>query len=294
MQIVHSIQLKNHPALDNAPYCGSISRPKTKARIQGGAKTKHDSFPSFIFLSMRQMVRGNIDEKECGSVLIGKRYLLTSASCLMRPDMRRKITSGTAWITNQKAERKGSFTGIGISIQAFCVPASYRRDPYNKLYYDDVAVVKLSENLVFNSTVLPACISKTRCSNCSSNYKLPGFGRTLDYPRLQRLDLDDPISVRKSRKSRAGRDLKYIDLTELDCEEPFNSEFLCLAATDMTQSSSAACKGKFAIATSTSHGLLSKLTLILSHQCLRRRRWTSYSVGKRSQLCARYCNRSTG
>lgn len=146
--------------------CGTKARI---GRIVGGSKASPKSWPWQIGIKSCPDCM-----YFCGGTIVAKRWVITAAHCVenyVASDL--YIEAG---VTNQKKTTKRK--------QSFNCTAIYKHQSYGiKAPYDeDIAVLRLSDDVVFNDHVRPLCLN-TKSLKTSQRCSVTGYGKTSEKNR---------------------------------------------------------------------------------------------------------------
>ncbi|KAF7396204.1 hypothetical protein HZH66_007066 [Vespula vulgaris] len=168
--------LLNNPLLPSE--CGKSLIP----RIIGGTRTALDEFPWMTLLEY-QHPRGRTTA--CGGVLINERYVLTAAHCLKGKDLPKTWTltsvrlgeydtSSEKDCIQEEDEVICSDDPITVGIEEQIVHEQYR--PLSKDQKYDIALLRLSRNIVSTKYIKPICLPRT--PSFGQKMYVAGWGKT--------------------------------------------------------------------------------------------------------------------
>lgn len=148
----------------------SCGIPNRATRIVGGIETEVNEYPWQVAIAFA----GNDDFQNfyCGGSIINKRWVLSAAHCEVSTSDQ-VIVGAHSWFTPTSSHRRVNIESV-INHPNYYVGANYN---------NDVALVKLSEDLDFNDVGLtPVCLPNSGSTNTYADYKaiVMGWGK-LDY-----------------------------------------------------------------------------------------------------------------
>ena len=160
------------PVIPSLPVIKPTIKCGTKARIGrivGGSKASPKSWPWQIGIKSCPDCM-----YFCGGTIVAKRWVITAAHCVEN-----NVPSDLyieAGVTNQKKTTKRK--------QSFNCTAIYKHQSYGiKAPYDeDIAVLRLSDDVVFNDHVRPLCLN-TKSLKTSQRCSVTGYGKTSEKNR---------------------------------------------------------------------------------------------------------------
>ena len=141
-------------------------------RVVGGGQTKIEEFPWQVSIQYIQNVGGvNYYSHFCGGNIILKNFVLTAAHCFQN-----EMTNDTSSIkvfagldNLQDATRLESTTGIQQS-QGIYVQTVINHENFNSANFEnDVCLLKLVSNFMYNPKVQPICVPNIQQSNFHSD-----------------------------------------------------------------------------------------------------------------------------
>ena len=133
-------------------YCGrtlvsSLSGKKTrKIRIINGDESVRSSWPWMV--SFRYVVNGDVSRIHyCAGSIITNEHILTTAHCF------RNLPANKAAVVITE-----SLDEVLTKSNTFNIQTVIRHGSFRKGFSNDIAIVKLSRKIQFNSNVLPICL----------------------------------------------------------------------------------------------------------------------------------------
>jgi len=119
--------------------------------------------------------------RSCGGTLIGDRYVLTAATCIMKApkSWKLKFVRIGEWDTSKDIDCDSNEV-CNPAHKDIPVEASYVREDYEVLgkeQHNDLALLKLSESVEFSKTVQPICLPVVDALSNYTDMELVGWGR---------------------------------------------------------------------------------------------------------------------
>ncbi|XP_062554878.1 venom protease-like isoform X2 [Armigeres subalbatus] len=141
-----SLSLASFIAHAKVPTCDSITK-----LIVGGTVTKPGEFPHMAALGWRQ-TNGAVSFK-CGGSLISERFVLTAAHCYEEVD---GVFPSFVRLGDQHLFREDDGASPKeYTIDEFIMHPDFKR---RQGKYNDIALIKLTEAVIFNRNIRPACL----------------------------------------------------------------------------------------------------------------------------------------
>merc|ERR1711915_546239 len=160
---------KSRSASNRATNTCGCGRTAASNRIVGGKEATPHSLPYQAFIESCF----NSYCMVCGGTLLNKRYVLTAAHCIQD---RGNVAFRVTVVLGEHNVRSNSEAIAPQVIRASLI----KRDDYNsRTYNNDIAILKLSQDAVFNDNVIPACLP-TNPNNMyvGQSAKVSGWGHT--------------------------------------------------------------------------------------------------------------------
>ncbi|XP_055592721.1 serine protease snake-like [Uranotaenia lowii] len=120
-------------------------------------------------------------EFQCGGVLISKRYVLTVAHCLSNHDQPTVVRLGEVNILQKGDERD-------VPIESIIIHPNYLRSQF----YNDIALIKLHQDVQFTRSIRPACLWTENTFNQSSA-TTTSFSQTTEFEKESLIELPTKI-----------------------------------------------------------------------------------------------------
>ncbi|XP_044757284.1 phenoloxidase-activating factor 1-like [Coccinella septempunctata] len=173
---------RNRDLLPNRTVCGRQSPDK----ILGGQSTSPDEFPWMALLQYRK--KNGDSPFSCGGSLISSRYVLTAAHCVTG-----KILSAVGKLysvrlgewdteTDRDCQTVYNFQScndppVDVEVERAFAHSGYSDTNVNR--YNDIALVRLKENVEFSNFIKPICLpSSSDRSRLGDELYVAGWGRT--------------------------------------------------------------------------------------------------------------------
>ena len=131
-----------HKLQSNLSECG-IRRPFVPLYIVGGGQVQKGQWPWIVSIMRKKLVKF---EHICGGSIINKRYILTTAHCLVDALDESELLIGVG--SNQLD------TSIKIQAEEIIIHSNYSSDSV----YNDIGLIKLAKDLIFNELIRPICL----------------------------------------------------------------------------------------------------------------------------------------
>ncbi|XP_070509695.1 CLIP domain-containing serine protease B4-like [Chironomus tepperi] len=165
--------------LPKAPKCGMQFTNK----IVGGREADIDEYPWTVQI-YHKTEKGEI-ESFCGGVLINERYVLTAAHCTQLNLIKVRLgdwdtTTNPDCQADIYEEQRCNDPYVEIEIENIIVHEDYNAS--SRMRYNDIALIKLKENVTFSSYIKPICLpidDFVRNMNMTGHHvEVAGFGLT--------------------------------------------------------------------------------------------------------------------
>merc|ERR1719367_2611562 len=146
----------NHPARQLLADGASCGISNTDLRIVGGQDAQMGQFPWLVNLGYRQAGKGDTLFK-CGGTLIGPKHVITAAHCvtdLPRGFQLTKVRVGEHDLDSD-VDCDGCQPAQDMGIEKVVFHPSYGKP---EAFQNDIAVIKLSEDVTENDLVHPICL----------------------------------------------------------------------------------------------------------------------------------------
>ncbi|XP_046550552.1 uncharacterized protein LOC124260317 [Haliotis rubra] len=207
--------------------CGEAALPTVTARMLNAPIAGLCEWPWMVSVRLGP---GNIPAHRCTGVLIGKRKVITTASCASRYTPHSVIVGENNLLLENEALNADNFEVV-VKINKTVIHPQHAGNGY------DIAVLHLEEDVVFNRCVLPACLPGPRDSSCGDS--------TLGTCSFAGWGIYSDVTLSLSRRLRETRG-KYLNPTVCDAvysqtrgrSPPGNT--VCLVPHDPSQ---APCQG---------------------------------------------------
>ncbi|XP_067652406.1 collagen alpha-1(XII) chain-like [Haliotis asinina] len=207
--------------------CGEAALPIVTARMLNAPIAGLCEWPWMVSVRLGP---GNIPAHRCTGVLIGKRKVITTASCASRYTPHSVIAGENNLLLDNEALNADNFEVV-VKINKTVIHPQHAGNEY------DIAVLHLDEDVAFNRCVLPACLPGPRDSSCEDS--------TLETCAFAGWGFYSDVTVSLSRRLRETRG-RYLNPTVCDAvykqargQSPPNNT-VCLVPHDPSQ---APCQG---------------------------------------------------
>lgn len=129
-----------------------FAEPYTVPHILGGSPVAPGEYPHMAAIGYAPINAQNSPyEFRCGGTLIDKRFVLTAAHCVNRPDSKPIIVRLGVTDFNNPEQMKNA---VDVPIEALYPHMNYR----NLEKYDDIAIIELKNDVEYSSLVFPVCL----------------------------------------------------------------------------------------------------------------------------------------
>lgn len=146
------------PVLKNSVGCGTTGKIEVGNRIHGGSETTPDLHP-WAALLMYSKSRARVSPV-CAGSLINDQYVLTAAHCVASRDWKLVHVRLSEWDISDERNCTEVHNDIickqEFKLQKVIIHESY--DRRSKQYANDIALLQLSEKVVFGKFVKPICL----------------------------------------------------------------------------------------------------------------------------------------
>nr|ACF70480.1 serine proteinase [Rhodnius prolixus] len=144
--------IDNRDTLPSPPQCGKSS--VQKIRIVGGQPSDLGAWPWLAVLGYRSN-RNPTTQWLCGGALVTSRHIVTAAHCTRHPSLSLfKVRLGELDLDNNVNDGANP---IDVNIERTIVHPSYNPQKYT----DDIAVLKLQNEVPFSRNIQPICLPTT-------------------------------------------------------------------------------------------------------------------------------------
>merc|ERR1712183_91245 len=168
------IPLKSSIALERSPIsqCGCGQAPAADRIVKGQEVNPMHSRPYQVYLQSCF----SIGCASCGATLLNKRYVLTAMHCL---EYEGEHATNLVVALGEHNLKKDIETH---TVQGMKVERVIRRPDYNKdTFNNDIAILKLAEDVQFNDNVVPACLpSNPNLQYTDREAVVSGWGTTVE------------------------------------------------------------------------------------------------------------------
>ncbi|XP_039961785.1 serine protease Hayan-like [Bactrocera tryoni] len=128
------------------------AEPYTVPHILGGSPVAPGEYPHMAAIGYASInPQSSPYEFRCGGALIDKRFVLTAAHCVNRPDSKPIIVRLGVTDFNNPDQMKNA---VDVPIEALYPHMNYR----NLEKYDDIAIIELKNDVEYSSLVFPVCL----------------------------------------------------------------------------------------------------------------------------------------
>ncbi|XP_023234477.1 uncharacterized protein LOC111634033 [Centruroides sculpturatus] len=191
--------------------------------VAGGRNAKLFSWPWMVSIHYRTFIG---ESYLCGGCIISDQYILTASHCFGE--------SGLKPATEYIVKTKGLFKNEGSDhyLDKVILHPGYKVGQY----YDDIALLKLKEPIIFQETVLPACLPFENKDYLNEKATVLGWGDTSYAGRPSEILQEVTINVVSNKNCNAS----YSKLRQSSLRRGITENFICAG---VNQGGKDACQG---------------------------------------------------
>ncbi|XP_064633233.1 chymotrypsin-like elastase family member 1 [Lineus longissimus] len=144
-------------AIFAADGCGKTSYPPSSWRVVGGTKATHGTWPWQISL---RMLSGGTHRHICGGTIINDQWILTAAHCFLATSSISGSREAAYYRVRVGEHKQTAYDGTERDHYVEKIIRHYSYYGYQPTDPHDIALIKLSSKISFNTHVQPVCLNQ--------------------------------------------------------------------------------------------------------------------------------------